>query len=568
MVEEDPIVEMGGEVVEEESKRVVEESKSGSKSEEESKSRKSRKSPSLLHDLDLEKELDLEVEEEVIEIVRVGSIEEGINPEPMKDEKDVRIAVIGNVDSGKSTIVGVLTRGELDDGKGSARMKVFNYSHEAGTGRTSSIAHEIMGFSGGYENTQVIPKRATANKKQLWNEITQNSEKLVTFIDLCGHEKYLKTTIFGLVGLMPDYAMVVVGANMGVTRMTKEHLGVSLTLKVPLFIVITKIDLAPVEVKKNTLETLTKILKSQGKTPVTMKETDDVSIQAETLMSNKNTPIFLVSNKTGEGHSQLKQFLGVLKSRIFLNPLFGSAEDKVEFIIDQVFQVPNAGIVVAGTMLSGRVQPEDKLLLGPTKQNDFKTVIVRSIHHKREAATEAIAGQGVCFSIKKSKKKDESLKKETFRKGMVLLGENVEQKIAYKFTAEVMILHHATTIQEKYQAVIHCGVIRQTAEVINVNGDCMRTGDKGIIDFRFMYHPEYLHKGMTILFREGRTKGIGVISNIEYIQTIGALGAKKGGGSKGKGAKGKTESGEKVKKHIHIKGEEIHEIHGKKPLKE
>lgn len=44
---------------------------------------------------------------------------------------------------------------------------------------------------------------------------------------------------------MPDYAMIVVGANMGITRMTREHLGISLALKVPIFIIITKIDIAP-----------------------------------------------------------------------------------------------------------------------------------------------------------------------------------------------------------------------------------------------------------------------------------------------------------------------------------
>lgn len=52
----------------------------------------------------------------------------------------------------------------------------------------------------------------------------------MTFIDLCGHEKYLKTTMFGLVGLLPDYAMIGVGANMGITRMTKEHLGIALSI--------------------------------------------------------------------------------------------------------------------------------------------------------------------------------------------------------------------------------------------------------------------------------------------------------------------------------------------------
>jgi GTPase len=43
----------------------------------------------------------------------------------------VKIAMVGNVDSGKSTLVGVLTKGLLDDGRGSARLRVFNYPHEA-----------------------------------------------------------------------------------------------------------------------------------------------------------------------------------------------------------------------------------------------------------------------------------------------------------------------------------------------------------------------------------------------------------------------------------------------------
>ena len=63
-----------------------------------------------------------------------------------RDYNDVRIAVIGNVDSGKSTMVGVMTKCMKDDGRGSARQKVFNFSHEAANGRTSSIGQEIMGF--------------------------------------------------------------------------------------------------------------------------------------------------------------------------------------------------------------------------------------------------------------------------------------------------------------------------------------------------------------------------------------------------------------------------------------
>lgn len=43
--------------------------------------------------------------------------------------------------------------------------------------------------------------------------------QVVTFIDLAGHEKYLKTTIFGLTGHMPDYTMLMVGANAGIIGM-------------------------------------------------------------------------------------------------------------------------------------------------------------------------------------------------------------------------------------------------------------------------------------------------------------------------------------------------------------
>lgn len=81
-----------------------------------------------------------------------------------------------------------------------------------------------------------------------------------------------------------------------------------------------------------------------------------------------------------------------------------------------------------------------------------------------------------------------------------------------------MILHHATTIRTNYQAVIHCGVIRQAAKVLEMTKELMRTGDKGKVKFRFMYHPELIHVDAKILFREGRTKGIGTINKIDSVE--------------------------------------------------
>ena len=60
-------------------------------------------------------------------------------------------AVAGGVDSGKSTLVAVLTNGRqgrplLDNGQGSARMSVFKHKHEIETGRTSSLSHHMLAY--------------------------------------------------------------------------------------------------------------------------------------------------------------------------------------------------------------------------------------------------------------------------------------------------------------------------------------------------------------------------------------------------------------------------------------
>jgi GTPase len=43
-------------------------------------------------------------------------------------------------------MLGVLVKGDLDDGRGKARVNLFRHKHEVETGRTSSVGMEIMGF--------------------------------------------------------------------------------------------------------------------------------------------------------------------------------------------------------------------------------------------------------------------------------------------------------------------------------------------------------------------------------------------------------------------------------------
>lgn len=122
---------------------------------------------------------------------------------------DLRVAVLGNVDSGKSTLLGVLTQGELDNGRGRARLNLFRHLHEIQSGRTSSISFEILGFNSKGEVVNYSDSRTA-------EQICESSSKMITFIDLAGHHKYLHTTIFGLTSYCPDCALLLVSANTGI----------------------------------------------------------------------------------------------------------------------------------------------------------------------------------------------------------------------------------------------------------------------------------------------------------------------------------------------------------------
>lgn len=428
-----------------------------------------------------------------------------------QDFLEVRVAVVGNVDAGKSTLLGVLTHGELDNGRGFARQKLFRHKHEMESGRTSSVGNDILGFD---QAGQVVNKPDSHGGSLDWTKICEKSSKIITFIDLAGHEKYLKTTVFGMTGHLPDFCMLMVGSNAGIVGMTKEHLGLALALNVPVFVVVTKIDMCPANILQETLKLLQRLLKSPGcrKIPVLVQNKDDVIVTASNFSSERMCPIFQISNVTGENMDLLKMFLNLLSSRTTFN-----TEEPAEFQIDDTYSVPGVGTVVSGTTLRGMIRLNDTLLLGPDPLGTFLPIAVKSIHRKRMPVREVRGGQTASFALKK-------IKRSSIRKGMVMVSPKLQPQATWEFEAEILVLHHPTTISPRYQAMVHCGSIRQTATILSMNKDCLRTGDKAAVHFRFIKTPEYLHCDHKLVFREGRTKAVGTITKL--LQSVNTLAAK------------------------------------------
>ena len=173
------------------------------------------------------------------------------------------------------------------------------------------------------------------------------------------------------------------------------------------------------------------------------------------------------------------------------------------------------GTVVSGVVKSGVIHTGDAIQIGPDSLGQFITTKVRSIERKRIPVPGCSAGQSASLALRNVKRKD-------VRKGMVVLHKNdstgapLQPKVYREFIAEVLILSHATTIKTKYQAMLHVGPVSQTCAIIDIDRQYIRTGDRATVAFRFVQRPEYLVVGDRILFREGRTKGLGIVKAVGY----------------------------------------------------
>lgn len=340
----------------------------------------------------------------------------------VEEMAEIRVAVVGNVDAGKSTMLGVLVKGGLDDGRGRARVNLFRHKHEIESGRTSSVGLEIMGF----DSRGDIVSNAQGRKLS-WEEIGKRSAKVISFSDLAGHERYLKTTVFGMLSSSPNYCLLMVAANNGLIGMSREHLGLALALNVPVMVIVTKIDICPPQILQETLTQLSRILKSPGarKIPIFVKNMEETINTATQFVSQRICPIFQVSNVTGENLDLVRTFLNILPYRGHYNQ-----EGPFEFLINEIFSVPHVGTVVSGVVKSGVIHAGDSVVVGPDSLGQFTTTTIKSIERKRIQVNACFAGQSGSFALKRVRRKE-------VRKGMVVLKKmDNPPKVYREFIAE------------------------------------------------------------------------------------------------------------------------------------
>jgi len=419
-------------------------------------------------------------------------------------DNHIRVAVMGNVDAGKSSLIGVLKSGILDDGRGSSRLLVMRHRHELETGRTTSPTSHVVGFD---KDGSILTGNCT---------VPEDAHRLVTLLDVAGHEKYLKNTIQGVSQGMIDYALVLVNARQEPTHMTVHHINLAASLGIPVAIVVTKVDGCPDEVLKHTKQQVAQLVKSGtvGKAPFAVRSEKDIDTVAYRL--DNLAPILFVSSVTGEGLSLLGKLLASLPKRRHharkINRPF-------EFLVEDIFNVRGIGSVVSGFVNAGQWNKGESVHVGPLSDGSYMESVVKSVHIERHDVDHVQAGQSACFALSLNKENRKRL-----RKGMVLLKEPVAA--SRSFTADVCFLKGTgTTITKgRYETTVHVLHVKQTARLVDFTSldheklsdanSVLRPGSRATVRFHFLKRPEYIRKGMRVVLREGHVRGVGIIKEV------------------------------------------------------
>jgi elongation factor 1-alpha len=403
------------------------------------------------------------------------------------------IGVCGHVSHGKSTLIATLMTGQPDQ-KGKAWLWLNVLPHEIERGLSADLHYALYGFADGrplhFKNP--LDKRERAR-------IVANADKLISFVDTVGHDPWLRTTIRGVVGQALDYGILVVAADDGVTHTTREHLGLLLAMTIPVIICITKTDRVS-EAKIRRVEgQVEEMLKHVGRIPYPVRDAEAISVVIDKLTTV--VPMLRTSARSLAGYDLLNLLLSAL-------PLRRREVDRPFLMfIDRVYKVAGAGTVVAGTIRQGRLKAGSELLLGPDGSGGFRRVRAKSIEMHYHRLAEADAGLVVGIALRR-------VKGEQVGRGMILCDPAIQPRAVWTFDTEVLVLYHPTRIATGYEPVYHDRTIAQSVKFELLDRKYLKAGETGRVRMSFKYSPQFIQVGDRFIFREGKTKGIGTVTQI------------------------------------------------------
>jgi elongation factor 1-alpha len=424
-------------------------------------------------------------------IVGVATVREGAVLET--DDEHIVVGTAGHVDHGKSTLVGSLVTGKPDDGEGGTRSFLDVQPHEVDRGLSADLSYGVYGFDEAGEPIRMD----NPDRKDDRAAVVREADRLVSFVDTVGHEPWLRTTIRGLVGQKLDYGMLVVAADDGPTKTTREHLGILLATELPTIVAITKTDMVTAERIEAVEREVERLLRGAERTPLSVERHGAEAAIAE--ISEQVVPIVKTSAVTMAG-------LPVLDELFERLPKTSHEEGEFSMYIDRSYMVTGVGAVASGTVRSGTVEAGDELLLGPMTDGSFREVEVRSIEMHYHRVDEARAGRIVGIALKGVREAD-------IRRGMVLLPRDSEPTAVREFEADVMVLNHPTRIGDGYEPVVHLETVSEAAAFYPEEGQLL-PGDTGRATVRFKFHSYLVEEGQRFVFREGRSKGVGTVRSI------------------------------------------------------
>jgi GTPase len=450
---------------------------------------------------------------------------------------EVRAALLGAAACGKSTLCGVLANGDMDDGEGQARYFVFRHEHEIDDGRTSSVSCQLVGFDA--QGALVNASAESIGAEVTPAEIAARSTRMLSILDLAGHHKYLKTTVVGMMGHLPDIALLVVDATKGVQQMTREHLGIALALNIPTAVVINKIDLLVDAVERSkVVESVRGLLRAAGGglrlQPLTsvaqcLEAAEMLGVPHERMkqaprglgspVHMQQVPLLLCSQVTGEGLPQLTAFLSKLQSARN-NAHFCNMPPSLQVV--DCFDVAGVGTVAAGTVFSGVIRVGDELALGPDGLGGFLPVKVASIHCNCAPVASVQAGQSAALSLHDRVVPVEggaasvSVPRAAVRKGMVLLHPSTARSTSAtrEFDATITVLRHGTPITQRTQLTVFSGSFKQSAGIVWMQKTKLLAGDVAAVRLRLQHRPEFLQLSQPVLLTARPAVAIGTITRV------------------------------------------------------